>query len=64
MKTHNPGNVQLGVLVGFIPCLDWNKMSGFSEAIHYNPNGVVSLCSLGKSDNKIYTNIFPIFLTE
>ena len=51
--------IYLGILVRWITGLHWKKMSGFSEAVNYNPNRIISSWGGRQTNNEVHTNILP-----
>ena len=47
MQDHDLVKIQLGILLGGIPSIYREKMSGLSETIHNDPNRVIALGRAG-----------------
>ena len=59
MQDHDSVKLQLDILLGGIPGIYREKMSGLSETIHNDPNRVIALRRAGKSHNEIHGNLLP-----
>jgi hypothetical protein len=51
--------IDFGILLNSISCMHGKKVGSFGETINDYPNGIMLLRYVGKTNDKIHTNIFP-----
>jgi hypothetical protein len=60
MQSNNLIKIDFGILLGGISRMHRKKMSNFGKSINDYPDGVMFLGCVGKTYDKIHTNIFPL----
>jgi hypothetical protein len=60
MQSNNLIKIDFGILLGRISGMHRKKVSNFGKSINNYPYGVMSLGCVGKTNDKIHTNVFPL----
>jgi hypothetical protein len=60
MQSNNLIKIYFGILLGRISGMHRKKVSSFGKSINDYPNGVMFLRCVGKTNDKIHTNVFPL----
>jgi hypothetical protein len=60
MQMNNLIKIDFGILLSSISCMHRKKVGSFGESINDYPNGIMLLRCLGKTNNEIHTNVFPL----
>jgi hypothetical protein len=60
MQTNNLIKIDFGIFLGSISCMHRKKVGSFGESINDYSDGVIPLRCVGKTNDKIHTNVFPL----
>jgi len=59
VQSHNPVKIYLGILLGGISGVHWDKMGRLSEMVHNDPNRTIALGCAGQTHHKVHGDMFP-----
>jgi hypothetical protein len=60
MQPNNLIKIDFGILLSRISGMYRKEVSGFSKSFNDHPYGIMFLGCVGKTDNEIHTNVFPL----
>jgi hypothetical protein len=60
MQTNNLIKIDFGILLGSISCMHREKVCYFGESINDYLDGVMFLRCVGKANDEIHTDVFPL----
>src|SRR6185312_13540668 len=60
MKTYNPSEIELHILLNLISGLNWKEMSRLCQSIYNYPDRIIPLRRPGQPGDEIHSNFLPL----